>query len=174
MPIQYAGEAFCELACVSFRHPAKHAFSLLISRTNHRVQSMPSFNRYWMSIGLFLALICSTGCGSKDSNVSGEVTLNGQPLKQGIIRFVPVDGKTQTADAQIVEGKFSATVPAGEKRIEISAPKVVGKKKMIDEPGAKEVEEVAELLPERYNVKSELKMNVESGKQQKQFALTMP
>ncbi len=65
-------------------------------------------------------------------------------------------------------------MPAGEKRIEISAPKVIGKRKRIDEPGAEEVDEVGELIPERYNVKSELTMKVESGKQEKKFTLTTP
>jgi hypothetical protein len=126
-------------------------------------------------VGALVCLALGSGCaGSRDGNVSGEVTLDGHPLKEGIIRFIPVDGKTPTADARIVDGKFSAKVPTGEKRIEISAPKVVGKIKMIDQPDAKEVDEVGELIPERYNVKSELTMTVGSGKQQKTFTLTTP
>ena len=125
------------------------------------------------TIALFI-LPCLGGCSGKEGNVSGEVTLDGHPLKEGIIRFVPVDGQTAAADAPIVNGKFNAKVPAGEKRVEISAPKVVGTQKMIDEPGAKEVDEIGELVPERYNARSELTMKVESGKQQKSFALTTP
>lgn len=121
-----------------------------------------------------LGLAVLSGCGSGDGNITGEVTLNGEPLKEGTIRFVPVDGNTPTADAPIVDGKFQANVPVGDKRIEITAPKVVGQIKMIDAPDAKAVDNVQELLPERYNVKSELTLKVESGKQHKQFTLTLP
>lgn len=128
------------------------------------------------SIALLSIAVCVSGCGVREASVSGEVTLNGEPLKEGIIRFIPVDGNTPTADAQIKDGKFNAgNVPVGEKRIEISAPKASPNKiKMIDAPGAKEVEEVSELLPERYNARSELTWKIETGKQQKQFTLTLP
>jgi hypothetical protein len=131
--------------------------------------------RFAVALGIVLALFISAGCGSREGNVSGEVTLNGQPLKEGLIRFVPVDGNTPSADARIENGKFSANVPAGEKRIEITAPNIVGDGKMIYEtPATKEAASAADLIPERFNVKSELTWKVESGKQHKQFNLTSP
>jgi hypothetical protein len=54
--------------------------------------------------------------------VTGTVTLDGRPLESGLIRFVPTDGQTATADATIANGQFTATVPVGEKRVSISAP----------------------------------------------------
>jgi hypothetical protein len=111
-----------------------------------------------------------TGGGGRGT-VSGEVQLDGQPLKQGIIRFVPADGQSQTADAAITDGKFTAQVPVGEKVVEITAPKVVGKHKAYDAPDSPEVEDVAELLPARYNARSELRMTVAKGKQEKVFEL---
>src|SRR5262249_52427690 len=104
--------------------------------------------------------------------VSGEVKLDGQPLKKGIIRFVPADGKTPTADTAITDGKFTATVPVGEKVVEITAPRVVGKQKMYDTPDSPVVETVAELLPARYNVRSTLRMTVQRGSQDKSFDVT--
>src|SRR4051812_44474949 len=80
---------------------------------------------------LLIAVICANGC-AKTSNkgiVSGSVTLDGQPLKTGIIRFEPTDGKTSTADGRIVDGIFKVSVPPGDKRISISAQKVIGQKR---------------------------------------------
>jgi hypothetical protein len=121
---------------------------------------------------LIIALSAILGCTTGDSaTVSGMVTLDGAPLKEGIVRFVPVDGKTQTASANIKDGQFSAQVPKGEMRVEFSAPKVVGQKKMYDTPDSPVVDEVAELLPEKYNVNSELKITVKGGGQKETFAL---
>jgi hypothetical protein len=120
-----------------------------------------------------MMLVALGGC-SRDSargTVTGEVKLDGEPLKQGIIRFVPADGKSPTADAGITDGKFTATVPVGEMVVEITAPKVVGKHKAYDAPDSPVVEDVVELLPARYNVHSELRWTVQTGSQQKVFEL---
>jgi hypothetical protein len=123
--------------------------------------------------GLFLGLACAGGCSSEagKATVNGEVTLDGQPLKEGVIRFVPADGMSPTADAAIVVGRFQATAPVGEKRVEISAPKVVGKRKMYDTPQSPWVDEVAELIPARYNVKSILTAGVKKGPNNLNFDL---
>src|SRR5687768_3380434 len=94
-----------------------------------------------------LALACAGGCSEAGkATVSGQVTLDGQPLKEGVIRFVPADGRSTTADAPVVDGRFKAAVPPGEKRVEISAPKVVGKQKMYDTPDSPAADVVVELL----------------------------
>jgi hypothetical protein len=124
-------------------------------------------------LGLFLGLAWIGGCSFAGATglVTGEVTLDQKPLKEGVIRFVPVDGKSPTADALIANGRFTATVPTGEMRVEISAPKVVGKRKMYDTPESPLVDEVAELLPPRYNVQSQLTLSVQPGTQEKRFDL---
>jgi hypothetical protein len=124
--------------------------------------------------GFFLALLLglSTGAGcSSETTVNGEVLLDGQRLKEGVIRFVPADGKSQTASAPIIDGRFTATMVPGEKRVEISAPRVVGKRKMYDLPDSPEVDNVVERLPARYNVRSELTLTVRSGTQEQRFEL---
>jgi hypothetical protein len=121
-----------------------------------------------------VALVCAGGCtagGATTGTVTGEVTLDGQPLKAGLIKFVPADGLTPTADATIADGKFTAKVPVGQKRVEISASKVVGKQKMYDTPDSPVVEQTAELLPSRYNVRSELTITVKAGTQTERFEL---
>jgi hypothetical protein len=111
------------------------------------------------------------GCsqGAQQGAVSGTVTLDGQPVKAGTIRFVPADGQTATGDAIITEGAYSAAVPPGEKRVEINAPKVIGKRRMM--PESPEIDIVEELLPAKYNLKSELTLTVSAGSQTKDFEL---
>ena len=122
---------------------------------------------------LCFALALLAGCDSQSAQgtVEGKVTLDGAPLKSGLIRFVPTDGQTPTADATITDGSFRATVPPGEKRVSISAPKVVGTQKMYNTPDSPTVDKIEELLPARYNANSELVFKVEVGSQSHDFAL---
>jgi hypothetical protein len=126
----------------------------------------------WLLAACFVSLAAG-GCSSDSSKgtVSGTVTLDGQPLPSGLIRFVPVDGRTPSADATITDGEFSAEVPIGEKQVSISAPKVVGKRPAYQAPDSPMIDIVEELLPARYNVKSELTLSVTGGRQDAPFAL---
>src|SRR4051812_45665982 len=85
----------------------------------------------WHRIGVLICCLLLAGCAKKSNRgtVTGKVTLDGQPLASGVIRFVPSDGQTATADSMITDGKFSASVPPGDKKISISAPKVTGKRR---------------------------------------------
>ena len=112
-------------------------------------------------------------CSSEQpqSTVKGTVTLDGQPLANGLINFVAIDAGAPTAEAAITVGQYEAVVPPGEKRVEIRAPKVSGKQKMYDTPDSPMVDVVTELLPARYNVESELRMTVTEGVNEKPFEL---
>ena len=122
---------------------------------------------------LQFVLVGVVGCSGSSplGTVNGTVTLDGTPLTEGDVRFVPADGKSQTASAKIIDGKFTAQVPTGEMRIEISAAKVIGKRKMYDTPDSPVVDKVKEFLPPRYNAKSELRLTVKSGVQDETFPL---
>ena len=126
---------------------------------------------YSLLLGCGIAFAGCTGSESTTGTVTGEVTFDGQPLKTGLIRFVPADGKTPTADAPITDGKFTAVVPLGEKKVEISAPKVVGKLKMYDTPDSPVVDQVKDIIPSQYNVRSTLTLKVQKGTQEKRFEL---
>lgn len=121
---------------------------------------------FYFFLGCALIGIWS-GCSadSKHGTVTGSVTLDGQPLQIGNIRFEPSDGGTATADAPIADGKFTGKMPPGDKRVLITAPKVTGKRKMYDTPDSPVVDVVEELLPKRYNTQSELILSVKLGKQ---------
>jgi hypothetical protein len=117
--------------------------------------------------------ILIVGCTKKSNRgtVSGTVTLDGEPLKSGVIRFVPADGQTATADSAITDGKYSASVPPGDKQISISAPKVIGQRRVYETPDSPTVDTVQELVPAKYNAKTELTFTVNAGSQEKDFPL---
>lgn len=114
---------------------------------------------------LYIGLLLLTGCSESTTHgvVNGSVTLDGKPLEEGTVRFVPIEGESQTASAMITDGKFESEVPVGKVRVEYSAPKVMGKKKMYQTEDSPTVDIVGELLPERYNVRSEVVLSVEPG-----------
>ena len=122
--------------------------------------------------GLVLCALLIAGCdASKFAEVSGTVTVDGKPVSAGSITFLPVDGLTPTAGGQIKDGKYSVKVPVGPMKVTISAPKAIGKKKLYATPDSPEGTLYAEALPERYNEKTELTLDVKSGSNDKDWEL---
>jgi hypothetical protein len=122
-------------------------------------------------------LILPSGCRRTDGvvriRVRGQVTLNGNPVRDGAISFVPADGKGPTAGAKIVAGLYTAEVPIGSKRVEIISPKVIGQRAAYD--GAADspmMDIVEEQIPLKYNVESILKAEVSHEKRTADFNLT--
>lgn len=117
-------------------------------------------------------LLCQYGCGGHSENelpraeVSGTVTFNGQPLEEGVIRFVPVEGTPgPKTSATIKNGTFAADSNAGpvvgQHRIEIEstddggfAPDDEQALKRLHESGTKRIDVVR--IPAIYNSRSTL------------------
>src|SRR5215470_15766954 len=75
---------------------------------------------------IFFSAVClcgALGCsGDNRSEVSGTVKLNGQPVVEGAINFIPIEGnKGAGAGAAIIDGKYhiprSSGVTAGKNRV---------------------------------------------------------
>lgn len=114
------------------------------------------------------------GCSGEGASgeVSGTVSYDGKPVEDGAINFVPVDGKSPTAGDVIKDGKYHAKkVPVGNMKVTISGSKVVGKKKVYDTPDSPVMPVTQELLPAKYNDKSELTFEVKSGSNEKNWDL---
>jgi len=80
----------------------------------------------WVGVGL-LAL---GGCGQKGPAsypVFGTVTLDGQPIPEGRISFIPEGGKAAPDSGPIQNGKFQLRVKADRHRVEITADRPTGK-----------------------------------------------
>src|SRR4051812_45806434 len=90
------------------------------------------------------------GCGSPEgTSVSGTVTLDGQPLKDGTINFAPPEGKAPSRAAVIKDGKFSTSLHRTNYKVEIHATKFIDTGVKLDEKGPGGGPKAVELLPPR-------------------------
>jgi hypothetical protein len=129
-----------------------------------------------LALAALAGLFALSGCGGgkppeqAKAKVSGTITLDKQPLKTGRITFDAVNGQPPS-EFDILDGKFEGNAPVGQCKVMItSVEKMTMKEKLrkdgqkvIEGPGYDDMVEV-NLLPDRYNIKSEIKREVEAGK----------
>lgn len=124
-------------------------------------------------LALLVAGLVGCGGGSGRSGVQGTVSYGGEPVDNGTIGFVGADGAR--ANGPIVDGKYSLDAergPApGKNKVEIYWNKKTGKK--IPTPGDADVmmEETKQLLPDRYNTKTELTADITTSSNKVDFDL---
>jgi hypothetical protein len=115
-----------------------------------------------MAGGLVLGF---AGCDNGPSIVSGTVTLDGKPLKQGAISFIPTAGDAPTAGGGIRDGAYTVEAPAGAKRVEITGYEVVGQVPAYGNDKNGPMKEVTKsIVPPTYNTVSNLTAEIKSGK----------
>src|SRR5262245_46998276 len=118
------------------------------------------------------AALLIVGCSDPTTGqVSGKVTWGGKPLEKGNITFVPADGKSPTAGGEVNGGNYSVRVSVGKMKVSISAPKVVGQKKVYNTPDSPTMPITAEALPARYSTESKLELDVKPGSNTKDWEL---
>ena len=130
-----------------------------------------------VSVAICLAGVFLGGCNGVPANrahVEGTVTLDGEPLEDGSIMFVPAEGtEGVVAGGEIVAGRYRLagnTGPAiGRNRVEISSPRDTGRKIQQYGPGTSEVPEIVERVAARFNSQSTLMVEVEQGKNNLDF-----
>jgi hypothetical protein len=113
------------------------------------------------------------GCsGSGVVQVTGEVTVDGSPLKNGTVSFYSAAGEKSgpSAGAIIKEGRDSVSMLPGPKRVEIQGYKTVGQRRVAG-PESPLIDIVEDMLPEKYNAKSELTCEVKRGTTTQDFAI---
>ena len=128
-----------------------------------------------LAAGFVLAAVA--GCGSSTASVSGVVTLDGKPLEGASVSFAPasgdgggVGGSSGKTDAQ---GRYTLRTVVGDK-----SGAAVGKHKVTislykEDPKNPDGAGGKELVPAKYNVKSDLTFDIPSGGTDKaDFALT--
>jgi hypothetical protein len=123
--------------------------------------------------GCFCVLLPLTGCTTDQpmAEVRGKVSVNGQPVEKGVIAFYPVDGRKEEGGT-IVDGTYRVKVPIGLAKVTISVPKVVSTKKLYDKKDSREYPISKESLPDKYNIQSQLKLDVPAGGIEKDWELT--
>ncbi|CAN5285486.1 hypothetical protein BH11PLA2_BH11PLA2_10330 [soil metagenome] len=119
---------------------------------------------------LIIGIVASAGCnlGEPTGTVSGTITLDGKPVPDGLIRFVPADGNSQPGDSFITNGQYQLTMTIGDKKVEILSLKANGA--AVDTASQGKGTSV-QLIPEKYNVKTTLRYMIEKGTHTKDFEL---
>jgi hypothetical protein len=114
-----------------------------------------------------LVLLLATGCshGPPYGDLSGQVTLNGQPVQSGTMRFEPADGNSASAGTVIQDSRYTVHLPVNSFRVKISSPKSP------KATGQSEGGLMEEAIPSRYNIQTELSVEVNEGNNQKDFSL---
>jgi len=115
---------------------------------------------------------CSGGDELRREAVSGTVSFKGAPLKKGMIQFQPTSGNETTAGAAgIVDGKYSIDRDEGlvPGKYQVMITGILGPSDGAKAPKAAMPGDVLpvlpakELIPAKYNVKTELTAQVASG-----------
>ena len=146
----------------------------------------------------YVGLLATLGCGSGHSDmapVTGTVTIDGNPVETGDIRFIPSNGRS--AMGEIVDGKYTLRTYRendgallGSHRVSITAMKTKRRKGLLPEPPADAPPEEHQawrdqmesvgfddfewLVPERYSYhdRSGLTAEVKPGTNEIDFPLT--
>ena len=116
---------------------------------------------------LMMALMLQVGCGPSGpdiARVQGPVTMDGKPLPNAIIMFVPVGGRPSVSETD-ANGKYVLEFSGGRKgaipginRVEINTGRLAYEKDGKNYPAVKES------VPVQYNRLTTLEFNVEAGK----------
>ena len=130
------------------------------------------------SFVILLSALPLAGCQSGDSDlkrgVQGVVTLDGNPLPSGAITFIPVS-HGNSAGTTVTDGQYALDpqngVLPGEYKVEIDSSQPSGKK-IRSSVGETMVEEMINIIPEKFNRKSKLTVVVKAtGENQHDFEL---
>ncbi len=120
---------------------------------------------------LALAIGCVIGCqNSSEGTLHGRVTLDGEPVMSGGDHVYPGGRVTATASCLIKDGQYTAKIPVAKHKVAITSPQAAKGAKtptstLEDGPA------VHETIPEKYNKKSELMVEVQPGTFEHNFDL---
>ena len=77
-------------------------------------------------VPLALLLILASGCGGSSASISGTVTYGGEPVGDGSITFIPVDGIGPSVGSPIEAGHYLVeSITPGPKLVRVEAYKKV-------------------------------------------------
>ena len=131
--------------------------------------------------GLLLLLLLSAGCSPSAVEVTGEITLDGQPVADGMISFVPPSSEKSLKPAwsKINSGRYSISAgrvlqPEIPYRVEILAYHKTGREIPSAVPGGGLEQEIVQIIPTEFNRKSTLKRTVQAGENEIDFDLKTP
>jgi len=112
-----------------------------------------------------------TGCGSEQlpnrQTITGTVTLESEPIQKGSIHFSSPQDIAEGTETfvDIIDGQYTAQVTLGKKRVSIRGLKETRS------GGDAMPPDYVEIVPEKYNVRSELEANITKEAERFDFEL---
>lgn len=137
--------------------------------------SCPDRSVLCLTLGLAFIIPLLFGCnGDGRRAISGEVTLDGEPVDGGSIVFLPKVGDGAKGAAEITAGKYAIPseqgLPIGAYHVEIRWSKPTGKQIPSGDPGML-MDERAEVIPAQFNSASRLSAEITAGENTHHFHL---
>jgi hypothetical protein len=117
-------------------------------------------------------LLAIAGCdsGPPMGQVRGTVTLDSKPVKDAVVKFLPIDGQSAVGGGFVKDGNFEVQLAVNKFRVEFTSaqlpPGGIPKGKFSEEAYT-----ITDLFPEKYNTKSELTLDVQAGVNEKAWDL---
>ncbi len=127
------------------------------------------FGSVYLCLGVLI--VAALGCGSKEpmGQVSGKVTLQGNPLPGAEVEFQPVDNRPPSTGRTDAQGRYELQYSA-QQRGAVAGEHVV-RITTEQDPSDDGTPGTPEKLPPKYNVQSDLKRTVKPGRQTIDFEL---
>jgi hypothetical protein len=126
-----------------------------------------------LSAAVLAVGVSGAACGPSDPRVTiqGAVALDGKPLREGQVVFLPVDKSLRAEGAQVKDGGFTIRVCKGPHRVEINAQVEERRAASPNAPPEAGIT-TRSIIPPRYNEQSTLSFDVQSAKDKPAFDLT--
>lgn len=131
--------------------------------------------RRWTWVLSLAASLTTPGCWNSDGliAVQGTVKFEGEPVEEGLIHFAAVSKDGPTAEAVIKDGAYAVKVAPGEKTVKIRGFKTVGHEHAVKgNPDSPLLPIRKDIVPAKYNEKSELTRTITSESRIEDFDLT--
>lgn len=130
------------------------------------------FVRYFTSMAVVVAITAFVGCDAAIApnvgSIRGEVTLNKQPVNNGIIAFLPIgESAGHGMAAPIKQGRYSVTLDGGQAAIGVYAVRISARHSIdqtANDSDLLDVKPIApkdDYIPAIYNTRSKLKVTVD-------------
>lgn len=115
-----------------------------------------------------------SACGRSDGfiTIHGTATFDGEPVQDGSISLMPIDGQGSMGGGLIENGRFTADSPPGKMAVQVYGHRTIKKENPTQEEIALGVtEDRLQYLPPEYNQQSQLRIDVSASNHRFDFEL---
>lgn len=125
-----------------------------------RVSHIPWPRRFCFFIAAVVVCVVVVGCGKAKTIVSGTVTLDGKPLAEALLQFVPLGPEGRTGAVRTdSQGRYQVELSPHPVRVAVSARTVVGQER--DGKDGPMIDVFKELVPARFSDLSTSELTLE-------------